>query len=66
MVIGRIALRDQSRVGELVEGVFLEADRERAQRLRALLLRERRQQAGVDPAGEEHAHGNVAHEVCPD
>ena len=42
---------------------LLEADRERAHRLRALLRRERRERAGVDAAREQHADRDVGDEV---
>ena len=58
-----VALGDAARVGELVERALLEPDRERAQRLGALLGGERGEQRGVDAAGEQHADGHVADEV---
>ncbi len=65
-VLSAVALRHEPRVGELVEAPLLEADRERAQRLRRLLGRERREHRGVDAAREEHADRHVGDEVRAD
>ncbi len=58
-----IALGDAAGIRQLVEGAFFEADRERAQRLRALVRGERRQERRVDAAGEQHADRDVADEM---
>ncbi len=58
-----VALRDGAGAGELVERRLLEADRERAHRLRRLLGGERGERARVDAAGEQHADGNVGDQM---
>ena len=55
--------RDRPRAVELVERRLLEADRERAHRLRRLLGGERRERARVDAAGEQHADRHVRDQV---
>ena len=64
-MIGPVALGDEPGVGQLVEAALLEADRERAQRLRELLGRECGERGRVDPTGEQDAYGNVGHEMRP-
>ena len=66
VVVRAVALGDEPRVGELVERALLEADRERAERLGALLRGQRGQRRRVDPAREQHADRDVRDEVGAD
>ena len=59
-----VTLRDEARTGELVERALLESDRERAQRLGALLGSQSGEERRVDAAREQNADGHVADEVC--
>ena len=59
-MVGAVALRDQPRVGELVERPLLEADGERAHRLGALLRRERRQRQESTPPESRTPTGTSA------
>ena len=65
-MVGRVALGDQSGLLELVEGALLEADRERADPVRAFARRERGERRGVDPSREQHADRHVGDEMGPD
>src|SRR4051812_3192962 len=58
-----VPVRDRTRPGELVEGRFLESDRERADGHAALLGRQGGERTGVDAAGEQHADGDVRDEM---
>ena len=58
-----VTLRDEPCTRELVEGPLLEADRERAQRLGALLCGEGSEERRVDAARKQNAHGHVTDEV---
>ena len=62
-VLRPVPLRDEPRVTELVEGALLEADRERPQRLRALLGRERGERRRIDSAREQHPDRHVRDEM---
>src|SRR5439155_16887163 len=57
-VLRAVTLRNESCVGELVERTLLEADRERAQGLGALLRCKRREERGVDAAREQDGDRN--------
>src|SRR5881394_2308895 len=65
-MIGAVHARHGTRIVELVERPLLEADRERPERLRALLRRKRCERGGIDPARQEHTHRNVADEMRAD
>ena len=60
------ALRDETRIGQLVEAPLLEADRERTQRLARLRGGERGEHGRVDSAGEEHTDRHVRDQVRSD
>ena len=60
---GAVTLRNAPGVFELVEGALLEADRERAQGLGALLGCQRGEECRVHAAGKENADRNVADEM---
>src|SRR2546423_3239843 len=57
---------DRTRPSELVEGRFLESDRERADGLAALLGRQGGERTGVDAARKQHADGDVRDEMGAD
>src|SRR5262245_57648564 len=65
-MVGAVALGDEPRQLELVEGLLLEADREGADPIAALGSGERRQSRRVDPAGEPHADRDIGDQACPD
>src|SRR5215469_14198405 len=60
-----VTVRDEPRVGALVEAALREADRERVHGLRGLLGRERRERGRVDAAGEEDADRYVREQMRP-
>ena len=66
VVVGLVALRDEPRVCGLVEGPFLEPDRERPQRFGVLLGRECGEQRRVDAARQQDTHRHVADEMRAD
>ena len=63
VVVRAVALGDEACVGALVEAALLEADRERVNRVRALLRRERGEHRRVDAAGEHDADRYVGEQV---
>ena len=63
VVVGAVALRDETRPVALVEALLLEADRERADALAALRRGQRGERGGVDAAREQHPDGHVGDEV---
>src|SRR5207244_13512848 len=65
-VLRAVPTCDRPRARELVEGRFLETDRERADGLAALLCRQSGERTGVDAAREQHADGDVRDEVGAD
>ena len=66
MVVGSVALGDQTGAVELVEAGLLEADREGLQGALRVGRGERRDPARVDPAGEQHADRDVGDQVGAD
>ena len=59
VVVRAVPLCDLPRVAELIEGALLEADREGADPLGALLGGQRRQRRGVDASGEQDPDRHV-------
>ena len=64
-MVRRVALRDQARVGALVEAPLLEADRERVHGLGRLLCGKRGEHGRVDAAREQDADRDVGEQVRP-
>ena len=63
VVVRRVALGDEPRVGALVEAPLLEADRERVHGLGRLLRGERGEHGRVDAAREQHADRDVGEQM---
>jgi hypothetical protein len=66
VMVGRVPVRDQPGLLELVERALLEADREGADPVRALAGGQARERGRVDPARQQHAHRHVGDEVRAD
>ncbi len=65
-VLRAVALSDQLRVGELVEGLLFDADGERLERLGRGLGHQGDDHARIHAAAEQSSDRNIAHQVGGD